>query len=447
MKRLKFLPSIIMLVLCVGILAVGIYAAAPTNHTVGGSITVTGSKAVVDIEAWVVGSTSDPVKHTNANSTKTLNFSGLEMDLSELTALYEAEPIAIKIKITNKVGWELGAYFLDTETPVADLTSENIPTEATRSDILTDDTLQHNSKDIVNVKLNPYAHIGAANTENNTDEATLTIYFTPAGWVNEDIITPMSFNYALVIEDYKPNVTGETIATPTADETVTEDGEATTRNSFIKFSSIVGEEPRTIINNPGWISLADVAETGMYAIFVIPNGVTSLKANAINGDVGALHLPNSIEQVNLDGWTFTSEYVDFFVSDGNPQYFSDYQGAIISKTVIGEIVYAGVGPTFVIGPNTNISTNGPYQGSNVLFYRNIKTLVLLSSDLTNDFSKTNIECLFTNGILNTIIIKAGSGAVSVPFNSSLGTWQLNGETITSFSRHATEDRVYTKLAS
>ena len=40
MKRLKFLPAVLMLVLCVGILAIGIYAITPTKNTIDGTITV-----------------------------------------------------------------------------------------------------------------------------------------------------------------------------------------------------------------------------------------------------------------------------------------------------------------------------------------------------------------------------------------------------------------------
>ena len=66
MKKLKFLPSILMLVLCVGVLAVGIYAIKPSTNLVTGTITINASNAPVEIQMIVTGAkggtvTYDPV--------------------------------------------------------------------------------------------------------------------------------------------------------------------------------------------------------------------------------------------------------------------------------------------------------------------------------------------------------------------------------------------------
>ena len=40
MKRMKLIPSILLLVLCIGVLGLGVYAASPTSNAITGTITV-----------------------------------------------------------------------------------------------------------------------------------------------------------------------------------------------------------------------------------------------------------------------------------------------------------------------------------------------------------------------------------------------------------------------
>ena len=40
MKRIKLIPSILLLVLCIGVLGLGVYAASPTSNAITGTITV-----------------------------------------------------------------------------------------------------------------------------------------------------------------------------------------------------------------------------------------------------------------------------------------------------------------------------------------------------------------------------------------------------------------------
>ena len=49
-KKLKFLPTILMLVLCVGVLAIGIYAAGTTTNNIQGTITI---NANVERYDWI----------------------------------------------------------------------------------------------------------------------------------------------------------------------------------------------------------------------------------------------------------------------------------------------------------------------------------------------------------------------------------------------------------
>ena len=68
MKRLKFLPTILMLVLCVGVLAIGIYAITPSKNTIDGTITIGASPAEVQIDCYVGDSTGTPTTYESVRS-------------------------------------------------------------------------------------------------------------------------------------------------------------------------------------------------------------------------------------------------------------------------------------------------------------------------------------------------------------------------------------------
>jgi len=52
MKKIKLLPSVLMLALCIGILGIGIYAANPTNNVITGTITVNAANAGIKVEVF-----------------------------------------------------------------------------------------------------------------------------------------------------------------------------------------------------------------------------------------------------------------------------------------------------------------------------------------------------------------------------------------------------------
>ena len=62
MKKLKLLPTVLMLVLCVGVLAIGVFAITPTKNTISGTITINSANTPVSIQLLVDGvEKGDPV--------------------------------------------------------------------------------------------------------------------------------------------------------------------------------------------------------------------------------------------------------------------------------------------------------------------------------------------------------------------------------------------------
>ena len=62
MKKFKILPSLLMLVVCVGVLAVGIFALAPRKNTINGTINITASSSPIKLEVFVDNTNGTPIK-------------------------------------------------------------------------------------------------------------------------------------------------------------------------------------------------------------------------------------------------------------------------------------------------------------------------------------------------------------------------------------------------
>ena len=52
MKRMRLIPSVLMLVLCIGVLGLGVYAASPTSNAITGTITVNSANNEVLISVF-----------------------------------------------------------------------------------------------------------------------------------------------------------------------------------------------------------------------------------------------------------------------------------------------------------------------------------------------------------------------------------------------------------
>lgn len=128
MKKLKFLPAILMLVLCTGILAVGVLALGPTENYVDGQITVGVSNPAVDISVYHVP-TGTTVENAISNLSNrvdgpktarygvklVLDKEKLVINVDGANTPSEVKPMVIAFVLENKSSEKLGAYFLKGE--------------------------------------------------------------------------------------------------------------------------------------------------------------------------------------------------------------------------------------------------------------------------------------------------------------------------------------------
>ena len=133
MKRAKLIPSILMLVLCTAVLAVGIYAANPTSHSIVGTVKITAGGANVSITGYLDDgdSNTDDVKVTGTYTSRTsqtisIYANALDFDCSSAFDINEVAEKKLYFKVDNLSSYSLGAYFLQGTVPASGTTIGNI---------------------------------------------------------------------------------------------------------------------------------------------------------------------------------------------------------------------------------------------------------------------------------------------------------------------------------
>ena len=151
MKKLKFLPSVLMLVLCLAVLAVGIYAIKPTQNTIEGTITIGATNPHVVITAYKTAALNEDGTEATANKlvgpldaragAKLQIAEALEFDVDEANTLADVDDVVIVLKIENKSNKELGAYFYE------GLSTDVMPEVATADNVRTSYLFKQNAED------------------------------------------------------------------------------------------------------------------------------------------------------------------------------------------------------------------------------------------------------------------------------------------------------------
>ena len=124
MKKIKLLPSLILLALCVAVLGIGIYAASPASNQITGTVTVNAANSPIKVQAFLGAVASDkPLTSevsTRTSTTLDLNenrtTNPMVLNASEADDVDEVASVLVTFKITNlSTSKPLGVYFSDTE--------------------------------------------------------------------------------------------------------------------------------------------------------------------------------------------------------------------------------------------------------------------------------------------------------------------------------------------
>lgn len=258
MKRLKLIPSVLMLVLCVGMLAVGIYAIKPLTNTISGTINISAGSASLQISAYV----NDEEYELPSNG-KTMNgitwdlieANALSFDASSATSADQVLPKVIRLRLENLTNEELGAFFYNGQESTLDANGC-----ATYASLMHEANIykageEETPKNIIaTVEFSTYTYLAP--------KASIDMYaIFEAKAIDSQSLTGL-FDFKLKVENYSPNQT-------------TSDASENT-NELIKFSS----------------SLDSISVTNNETVkgIVIPNSVTSLSANTFSGLTNLEHI-------------------------------------------------------------------------------------------------------------------------------------------------------------
>ena len=127
-RRLKIIPSVLLLVLCLGILGVGIYAAKPASNTISGTVTVNAANARVLVDTYLeeIGNGNKIATQLDTRTVGTIEFnqalsfvrnsayvkSGQTTSLEYADFIYEVDDMNIIFGIQNtSTTTDLGVYF------------------------------------------------------------------------------------------------------------------------------------------------------------------------------------------------------------------------------------------------------------------------------------------------------------------------------------------------
>ena len=162
MKKVKLLPSILMLVMCIAVLGVGIYAVSPAKNNVTGTITVIASNPEISITAYYE-SAIDGNEIGESQTTRT----GVEIDITDTRMTFDTsnantagdvDSKYVVIKLQNNSSTEMGVYFAMSETATATATTPAIN--------LSGETLAGTPvPEIMEVSFSPYAKLPANGSE------------------------------------------------------------------------------------------------------------------------------------------------------------------------------------------------------------------------------------------------------------------------------------------
>ena len=180
MKKFKYIPAIFMFILTVGILAFGVFSLMPTQNAISGTISINAVNAEIGIQAfkYKTDGTMEELPFFEANSVRsgvTIPIANLEFDMSNVNTEDDFEDISIKIaiRLINKSGKALGAYFTEQEIAGAAKEGDAITTKVLKT--------SENLTNIVNATLSPYSKLSKTGKTDMNISFNILNFITSAG--------------------------------------------------------------------------------------------------------------------------------------------------------------------------------------------------------------------------------------------------------------------------
>ena len=350
MKKLKFLPTIMMLVVCVAVLAFGVLAISPTTNKIAGSIVVVADKGLVEIGMTVTGHDGEDIivepKVIEGNETFTVG--DLFFNLKDANRLYEVPNIEIAFTIKNRAKFvknnpnqnladkTLGVFF-STNGSIGDRLAE-------ASDVCVSHELK--TGETVNVSTLATSYSAIMPQETLTMKLTLTLE-------SFDLIENVDLPFYLYVEQYQAGNSGGLVKLPVVSTEATESADA------VFFSEItattladMGIDKNDMVNLAIPSTITEIPDsTKNTGAFIKSNNLVGVGFNNKLTKIGeyAFHSCPSLKHVDLSGCTALEEVGDgAFGGFGNSYYSGEnnsLKGVDLSGcsalTKIGKAAFCG----------------------------------------------------------------------------------------------------------
>ena len=274
MKKFKLLQSVLMLVLCMGVLTAGVLALNPISNSIAGTISVSSGKASLAITGYVDDVIVYPRTELHGGMDWKIASNKLNFDASNCFFPEQVPAKEIKLVIENLSNVPYGVFFCDTAGISA--TSNNIKTTGEVK------SASNSSMTIANASMDYYKYISAADSSSTLDQAEMTITLSVA-----NISTAAqsgSFTYYLNVEEYDPSLN--------------------TTEEFIKIDD-------------GLTAIAESKYSGDTNIknAIIPSTITSIGANAFNGCIGIedISIPSSVTAIGVGAFANCTSLTEILI--------------------------------------------------------------------------------------------------------------------------------------
>ena len=265
MKKFKLLPSLIMLVLCIGVLAVGVYALSPISNSIAGTINISAGKASIAITGYIDNTEVYPRTELHKGMEWEIASSNLNFNASNYFFPEDVPSKVIKLKIENLSNVPYGVFFCDSADVNA--TSSNIKTSGEIK------STSDNSKTIANASMDYYKYISVADTTSTLDQVEMTITLSVASITSST--QTGKFTYYLNVEEYNASLN-------TTEEFIKVDDNLTTINASAyanktNIKNVIIPSTITSIGASAFSGCTSLTE------IIIPSSVTSIGAGAFDG--------------------------------------------------------------------------------------------------------------------------------------------------------------------
>lgn len=133
MKKTRLIPSILMLILCISVLCIGIYAVTPTTNNIIGTINLTAANPEVEITAYLGTDKSTQISDTvTGRKSKTINLYANSLEFVEPEGTNAIADLTLVVEVkNNSTAVDVGAFFLNGAILPETITSSHVLRSAT----------------------------------------------------------------------------------------------------------------------------------------------------------------------------------------------------------------------------------------------------------------------------------------------------------------------------